>query len=103
MNELKVTDVYFLGAPKQVAAGAASAQVVLTPGIDAVRLTADGAKTRFELGDGDQVATATSHYIESNQSITVGVPRHWIAPKIAAMRQGLTSGVLEISELTKGA
>lgn len=86
-----------LGAPKRVAAEAASARVQLsTSAVRGVSVTAVGANVRFALGGSDVTATATSHYLPEGQGRDFRVePGQYIA----AIRADSTDGVLEITEL----
>ena len=84
------------GVARQLAAGAASANVALTSTCRRVSIHANGAAVRFAIGSSAQTATATSHYLASGETKDFLVPA---TPNIAAIRGGTTDGVLEITEL----
>lgn len=84
------------GLPRQLAAGAASANTALTTTCRRLTMHANGAAIRFMIGTGAQVASATSHYIGSGERLDWAVPAN---AQIAVIRAGATDGVLEISEL----
>jgi len=87
-----------LGGAKSVAAGSTSARVQLaTSGIVGVSITATGADIRFALGNSSVTASGTSHYLPQGQSRDFAVSA---SQYIAAIRNGSTDGVLEITELS---
>lgn len=83
------------GVARQLAAGAASANVALTPSVTRASLLARLADLRFSVGNGPQVATTASHYLAVGTRLDIGLPEN---PNIAAIRAGATDAVLEITE-----
>ena len=97
VNRLQVETLGMLGASTSVAAGAASAEVTLTPTCRRVHATAVGGDICFRVGTGAiGDAVVTDHYLVSGTSIDFAVAAN---SKIAAIRAGATSGTLYISEL----
>lgn len=86
-----------VGAPRQVAAGVASARVQLSSsGIRGVSITAIGGPVRIAIGSSTVEASSTSHYIPENQSRDFLVsPSQYVA----AIRADGVDAVLEITEL----
>ncbi len=89
-----------LGAPgtaRQLAAGASSTNTALSQNVFRVSIRAIGADIRFEIGAGTQTANATtSHFIGKNERLDFAVPSD---ANIAIIRDGSTSGTLELTEL----
>jgi len=89
-----------LGAPllaRQLAAGAASANTVLSTTAWAISIRAVTADIRFSIGSTSQTASATSHFIAAGERLQfrLGVA----TPNIGVIRAGGTDGVLEVTEL----
>ena len=82
---------------RQLAAGAASANTVLTPTTRRISIYARGGDVRFLIGSAAQTALATSHFIAQGERLDLAVPA---TPNIAVLRDGATDGVLELSELS---
>lgn len=90
-----------LGLPivaRQLAAGAASANLALTVGTNRISVYARDADIRYALGTSAQTATGTSHFIASGERLDLVAPIG--TPNIAAIRAGTTDGTLEITELS---
>lgn len=86
----------FPGTARQLAAGSASANTALTPGVFRISIRANNADIRFEIGSGAQTASATSHFIAKNERLDFAVS---INANIAVIRAGITDGTLEVTEL----
>ena len=85
------------GAARQLAAGASSTNTALSANVFRVSIRAIGADIRFEIGPGAQTANAsTSHFIGKNERLDFAVPS---GANIAIIRDGTTSGTLELTEL----
>ena len=85
------------GAARQLAAGSSSANTALSANVSRVSIRAVGADIRFEIGAGTQTASATtSHFIAKNERLDFAVPSN---ANIAIIRDGSTSGTLELTEL----
>ena len=85
------------GAARQLAAGATTANTALTAGVFRISMRAVGADIRFALGAGSQTANATtSHFIANGERLDFAVPPDG---NIAVIRDGSTSGTLEVTEL----
>ena len=85
------------GTARQLAAGAASANTALTPGVFRISIRASTADIRFEIGSGSQTASATtSHFIATNERLDFRVPSD---ANIAVIRDGSDDGTLELTEL----
>ncbi len=86
-----------LGAARQLAAGAASANTALTSTCQAVTIRAVGADIRYEIGASTQTASvSTSHFIANGERLDLAVP---LGANIAVIRGDSTSGTLHLSEL----
>jgi len=85
------------GVARQLAAGAASANVALTTTVRRISIYARGADIRYLVGSSAQTALLTSHFIASGERLDIDVPA---TPNIAAIRAGGTDSVLEITELS---
>lgn len=83
---------------RQLNATATSANVALTATVKRLSIFARGADIRYVIGSGAQTATATSHYIGTNERLTIAVTN---PANIAAIRAASTDGVLEITELAE--
>ena len=95
----KVTGVNTLaavGVARQLTAGAASANTVLTTTTRRISIVARNADVRFLIGSATQTATATSHFISLGERLDIAVPA---TPNIALIRAGTTDGIIELSEL----
>jgi hypothetical protein len=85
------------GAARQLAAGSTTANTALTAGVFRISMRAVGADIRFALGAGSQTANATtSHFIANGERLDFAVPPDG---NIAVIRDGSTSGTLEVTEL----
>lgn len=88
-----------LGIPsiaRQLAAGATSANTVLTANITRISMRAVSADIRFSIGGAAQTATSTSHFIAQDERLDFAVP---LGANIAIIRNASTSGTLEVTEL----
>lgn len=100
MSLSKTPNVEILGAPgvaRQLAAGASSANTVLSGGVYRISMRAVGADIRFEIGQGTQTANAsTSHFIADGERLDFATTH---GANIAVIRDATTDGVLEVTEL----
>ena len=89
-----------LGQPsvaRQLPAGAASANTVLTATVRRISMRAITADIRYAIGATAQTADGnTSHFIAQNERLDVAVP---LGANIAIIRDASTDGTLELSEL----
>jgi hypothetical protein len=89
-----------LGVPavaRQLAAGSSSANTALTSTCRRISIKAIGADIRYAIGSSSQTASATSHFIGNGERLDLAVPS---TPNIAVIRNGSTSGTLELTELS---
>ena len=85
------------GAARQLAAGSTTANTALTAGVFRISMRAVNADIRFAVGAGSQTANATtSHFIANGERLDFAVPPD---ANIAVIRDGSTSGTLEVTEL----
>ena len=93
-------NVEILGKPglaRQLAAGATSANTVISGHVYRISMRAVGADIRFEIGQGTQTANATtSHFIADGERLDFSTTR---GANIAVIRDATTDGVLELTEL----
>lgn len=88
-----------LGKPtvaRQLTTGASSASVTLTAGVTRISIRQRSGDARYRIGSGSQTATATDHFIADGERLDLQVDA---GSTIAAIRDGLLDGVLEITEL----
>ena len=106
------------GVARQLAAGASSVNTALTIGCQRISIFAT-ADIRYSLGTTAQTANGnTSHFIKSGERLELDVPQHvdtsatgspasqanntnlgnFLASNIAVIRDGSSSGVLELTE-----
>jgi hypothetical protein len=88
-----------LGIPavaRQLSAGAASANTVLTTTCRRVSLYARTADIRYLVGTTSQTASATSHFLANGERVDIRLPE---TPNIGVIRAGGTDGTLEVTEL----
>jgi len=93
--------VEILGVPvnpaKQLVAGSASSNTVLTSTVSRISMRAVGADIRFSIGVGTQTANAnTSNFIANGERLDFAVP---VGANIAVIRDGTVNGTLELTEL----
>ena len=93
--------VEILGVPvnpaKQLVAGSASSNTVLTSTVSRVSMRAVGADIRFSIGVGTQTADGnTSNFIANGERLDFAVP---VGANIAVIRDGTVNGTLELTEL----
>ena len=93
--------VEILGVPvnpaKQLVAGSASSNTVLTSTVSRVSMRAVGADIRFSIGVGTQTAHGnTSNFIANGERLDFAVP---VGANIAVIRDGTVNGTLELTEL----
>jgi hypothetical protein len=89
-----------LGVPtvaRKLTAGSSSANTPLTSTCRRISIKAIGADIRYAIGSSSQTASATSHFIGNGERLDLAVPS---TPNIAVIRNGSTSGTLELSELS---
>ena len=89
-----------LGLPtvaRQLSAGSSSANTALTTTCRRISIKAIGADIRYAIGSSSQTASATSHFIGNGERLDLAVPA---TPNIAVIRNGSTSGTLELTELS---
>jgi len=94
---LQVEPLGIPGVARQLAAGASSANTVLTVSVSRISIFARGADIRYAVGSNSQTASATSHFIAAGERLDIDVPA---TPNIAVIRAGATDGTLEVSELS---
>jgi len=95
-----LVEVEPLGVPsvaRQLTAGSASANTPLTTTCRHISIKAIGADIRYAIGSSSQTASATSHFIGNGERLDLAVPA---TPNIAVLRNGSTSGTLELTELS---
>lgn len=91
--------VEILGTPsvaRQLAAGASSANTVLTSTCRRISIKAVGADIRYSIGTSTQTASSTSHFIADGERLDFAILPN---SRIAVIRNASTNGVLEVSEL----
>jgi len=89
-----------LGLPtvaRQLSAGSSSANTALTSTCRRISIKAIGADIRYAIGSSSQTTSATSHFIGNGERLDLAVPS---TPNIAVIRNGSTSGTLELTELS---
>lgn len=89
-----------LGIPavaRQLSAGSTSANTALTSTCRRISIKAIGSDIRYAIGSSSQTASATSHFIGNGERLDLAVPA---TPNIAVIRNGSTSGTLELTELS---
>lgn len=84
------------GVARQLAAGSASANTVLTSSVGRISIHARGGNIRYSIGSSSQTASGTSHYIASGERLDIRLPD---TPNIAVIRADSTDCTLEVSEL----
>ena len=86
------------GVARQLAAGASSANTVLTSTCERISIRAEGADIRYLIGTSAQTANAgTSHFIKTGERIDLDVP---LGANIGVIRDASTDGVLELTEFS---
>jgi hypothetical protein len=86
------------GVARQIAAGAASVNTLLTSTCRRISIHARSADIRYAVGSSAQTANAaTSHFIAAGERLDIDVPA---TPNIAVIRAGTSDGVLEVTELS---
>jgi len=89
--------VFQVGTARLITLGATSENLALTPTCRYISIhTTGGNHCHFTVGVGVQTATATSHYIKTNERMVLAVPAN---AQIAAIQGGGASTTLYISEL----
>ena len=116
-DRLKGSGLKIPGVARQLAAGTSSANTALTNGCQRISIYAT-VDIRYSLGTTTQTANGnTSHFIKSGERLELDVPIHidarvdgngdpiddatfgtQIASNIAVIRDGSSSGVLELTE-----
>lgn len=89
-----------LGIPavaRQLSAGSTSANTALTTTCRRISIKAIGADIRYAIGSSSQTASATTHFIGNGERLDLAMPA---TPNIAVIRNGSTSGTLELTELS---
>ena len=91
-----LTNVFEVGVSRELAIGATSANLALTPTCRFISIaTRAGTHVHYAIGVGTQTATTSSHYLLASERLTLAVPPN---ANIAVI-QGSASGTLHISEL----
>ena len=85
------------GLARQLAAGSTTSNTALTAGVFRISMRAVGADIRFSIGSGAQTATTSSHFIANGERLDFALPP---GANIAVLRNGTTSGTLEVTELS---
>ena len=85
------------GVARQLSADSSSANTALTSACRRISIKAVGADIRYAIGSSSQTASATSHFIGNGERLDLAVPA---TPNIAVIRNGSTSGTLELTELS---
>ncbi len=81
---------------RQLTAGAASTNTVLSVNATAISIFARTADIRYLIGSVAQTATLTSHFIPVNTRLNLALPPN---ANIAVLRDAATDGILEVTEL----
>ena len=93
-----LTSVFGVGVARDLAIGATSTNVALTPTCRFISIvTRAGTHVHYAIGVGVQTASTSTHYLLANERLTLAVPPN---AQIAVI-QGSASGTLHISELTQ--
>ena len=99
-SKYKEAQVEILGEPstaRQLIAGSASSNTVLTSTTRRISMRAVGADIRFSIGAGAQTANGnTSNFIANGERLDFAVP---LGAQIAVTRDGTVNGTLELTEL----
>ena len=99
-SKYKDAQVEILGEPstaRQLTAGSASSNTVLTSTTRRISMRAVGADIRFSIGAGAQTANGnTSNFIANGERLGFAVP---LGAQIAVIRDGTVNGTLELTEL----
>ena len=99
-SKYKDAQVEILGEPstaRQLTAGSASSNTVLTSTTRRISIRAVGADIRFSIGAGAQTANGnTSNFIANGERLDFAVP---LGAQIAVIRYGTVNGTLELTEL----
>ena len=99
-SQYKDAQVEILGEPgtaRQLTAGSASSNTVLTTTTRRISIRAVGADIRFSIGAGAQTANGnTSNFIANGERLDFAVPE---SANIAIIRDGTVNGTLELTEL----
>ena len=99
-SKYKDAQVEILGEPgtaRQLIAGSASSNTVLTSTTRRISMRAVGADIRFSIGAGAQTANGnTSNFIANGERLDFAVP---LGAQIAVIRDGTINGTLELTEL----
>lgn len=99
-SRINVEPLGIPGVARQITAGAASGNTVLTVGVGRISIYCRNSDCRYSVGSASQTANnATSHFIAAGERIDIDVPA---TPNIGAIRAaGATAdGILEITELS---
>lgn len=84
------------GLARQLTVNGTSANTALTAGIFRISMRAVGADIRYQIGNGTQTATSSSHFIANGERLDLAVPP---SANIAVLRNATTNGTLEVTEL----
>lgn len=84
------------GLARQLTVNDTSANTALTAGIFRISMRAVGADIRYQIGNGTQTATSSSHFIANGERLDLAVPP---SANIAVLRNATTNGTLEVTEL----
>lgn len=84
------------GLARQLTVNGTSDNTALTAGIFRISMRAVGADIRYQIGNGTQTATSSSHFIANGERLDLAVPP---SANIAVLRNATTNGTLEVTEL----
>jgi hypothetical protein len=84
------------GVARQIAAGAASVNTLLTSTCRRISIHARGADVRYSIGATTQTASGASHFIAAGERLDLSVP---LNARIGVIRADATDGTLELTEL----
>tara|TARA_Y100000114_G_scaffold142001_1_gene148210 strand:- start:13 stop:327 length:315 start_codon:yes stop_codon:yes gene_type:complete len=99
-SKYRDAQVEILGEPgtaRQLTAGSASSNTVLTSTTRRISIRAVGADIRFSIGAVAQTANgSTSNFIANGERLDFAIP---LGAQIAVIRDGTVNGTLELTEL----
>lgn len=84
------------GVARQITVNGTSSNTALTATCRRLSMRAVGTDMRYAIGSSTQTATASSHFIAQGERLDVALP---VTPNLAVIRDALTDGVLEVTEL----
>ena len=96
-NDAQVESLGEPSTARQLTAGSASSNTVLTSTTRRISIRAVGADIRFSIGAGAQTANGnTSNFIANGERLDFATP---LGAQIAVIRDGTVNGTLELTEL----